>query len=234
MKKNVVITGGTKGIGRSLVMKFASEGFNIVTNSRNKRELEALCSVVESEYQVACHIMESDFQNPEEVIQFASFVKEIPGELSVLINNAGVFKPGGTLTEEEGVYDQLMAINMHAPYHITRALVPSLKRSQDAYIFNMCSTASFMPYINGGSYCISKFALLGFTKVLRQELKEQNIAVSAVMPGATLTNSWAGTDLPKKHFMNPDDVATLIWAAWTTRKSAVVEELVMRPYPGDL
>jgi NADP-dependent 3-hydroxy acid dehydrogenase YdfG len=88
--------------------------------------------------------------------------------------------------------------------------------------------------MNGGSYCISKYAQLGFTKVLREELKEDKIRVSAILPGATLTNSWAGTDLPKERFLDSSSVAQLILTAYKLPQSAVIEEILVRPMDGDL
>jgi short-subunit dehydrogenase len=88
--------------------------------------------------------------------------------------------------------------------------------------------------LNGGSYCISKYAQLGFTKVLREELKEDGVKVSAVMPGATLTNSWAGTDLPKNRFSEPESIAKLIWTAYELSDTTVMEEIILRPIAGDI
>jgi len=119
-------------------------------------------------------------------------------------------------------------------YHLTRAIISHIRNSKRPYIFNICSTASITPYMNGGSYCISKYAQLGFTKVLREELKSEKIKVSAVMPGATLTNSWAGTDLPAERFSQPQSVAQLIWAAYQLPDSTVMEEIVVRPIDGDI
>lgn len=91
-----------------------------------------------------------------------------------------------------------------------------------------------MPYVNGGSYCISKFALLGMSKVLRAETMGSTIAVTAVLPGATLTDSWSGSELPESRFMQAEDVAAAVWSAWTINTSSVVEELLVRPRAGDI
>src|SRR5690606_33890250 len=101
-------------------------------------------------------------------------------------------------------------------------------------IFNMCSIASITAYPNGGAYAIAKHALYGMTKVLRQELMPYRVRVTAVLPGATLTDSWAGTDLPPERFMKSDDVAAAIWAAYSLSDSTVVEELLLRPQLGDI
>jgi hypothetical protein len=91
-----------------------------------------------------------------------------------------------------------------------------------------------MAYSNGGSYAISKFALLGFSKCLRSELKGHGIRVTAVMPGATLTESWRGTDLNEDRFMKAEDVAETIYSAYTLSDRSVVEEIILRPQLGDL
>jgi short-subunit dehydrogenase len=98
----------------------------------------------------------------------------------------------------------------------------------------MCSIASIKAYPNGGSYAISKFALLGFSKCLREELKSFNIRVTAIMPGATLTASWEGVDLPEERFMRVEDVADTIYGAYSLSGRSVVEEIIIRPQLGDL
>ncbi|MEQ8575130.1 MAG: SDR family NAD(P)-dependent oxidoreductase, partial [Fulvivirga sp.] len=118
--------------------------------------------------------------------------------------------------------------------HLTRGLIHGMKEKRAGHIFNMCSTASFVPYVNGGSYCISKFALLGMSKVLREEMKEHNVRVTSIMPGATLTASWEGVELPEERFMKPEDVADAVFNAYSMSDRTVIEEIVMRPQLGDI
>jgi short-subunit dehydrogenase len=105
---------------------------------------------------------------------------------------------------------------------------------QQGHVFNVCSTASVTAYANGGSYCVSKFALLGMSKVLREAMKPHGVRVTSVLPGATLTASWEGTELPPERFMPPEDVASAILAAYQMSARTVVEELILRPQLGDL
>jgi short-subunit dehydrogenase len=102
------------------------------------------------------------------------------------------------------------------------------------HIFTMCSVASLGAYPNGGSYSISKFALLGMTKNLRHELKQHGIKVTAVIPGAAYTDSWKESGLPEQRFMEAEDIASMIYAATLLSPQAVVEEIVMRPQLGDI
>src|SRR6187551_1859801 len=98
-----------------------------------------------------------------------------------------------------------------------------MKAKRSGHIFNMCSIASIMAYPNGGSYTISKFAMLGFSKVLREELKPWGIRVSAILPGATFTASWEGVDLPEDRLMKPEDVADAVYGAYALSGRSVVE-----------
>jgi short-subunit dehydrogenase len=109
-----------------------------------------------------------------------------------------------------------------------------MKEIRRGHVFNMCSIASIKAYPNGGSYAISKFALLGFSKVLREELKEFNVRVTAVLPGATRTASWDGVDLPEDRFMRAEDVAETVFSAYSISERSVVEEIIIRPQLGDI
>jgi short-subunit dehydrogenase len=107
-------------------------------------------------------------------------------------------------------------------------------QEKKGHVFNICSIASLQAYAQGGSYSISKFALLGFSKNLRLELKDKGIKVTAVCPGATYTNSWAGSGIEENRIMESNDIAKMIFAAAHLSPQAVVEDIVMRPQLGDL
>lgn len=233
MNKLAVITGATKGIGKALVKTFAENGFDIAACSRSVKDLQQLKEEVEEENKVDVHVKEVDVANKEQVLSFAGFVKTI-ARLEVLINNAGLFVPGQLLTEEDGVLEKTMETNLYSAYHLTRALSDTMVGNKSGHIFNICSTASFVPYTNGGSYCISKFALLGMSKVLREEMKKHGVRVTSVMPGATYTASWEGAEIPEDRFMPARDVAAAIWQAYALSERTVLEELILRPQLGDI
>ena len=106
--------------------------------------------------------------------------------------------------------------------------------AKSGHIFNVCSIAGLQAYANGGSYSISKFALAGFTKNLREELKPHHVKVTAVYPGAVMTNSWGDYDNSAHRIMEAQDIATMIIAATKLSAQAVVEDIVLRPQLGDL
>lgn len=233
MNKLIAITGGTKGIGKAIIEKFANNGFDIVTCSRNADELETLKKQIEKLTGAKVHTKVVDVSSSSEVNSFGDFVVALGGA-DVLVNNAGVFVPGQMHNEADGMLEKMINTNLYSAYHLTRKVITSMITKRKGHIFNICSTASIMPYVNGGSYCISKFAMLGMTKVLREEMKEHEVKVTAIMPGATLTASWEGVDLPEDRFMKTEDVADSVYAAYSLSKSAVIEEIIMRPQLGDI
>lgn len=232
MQNVAVITGGTKGIGRAMVMKLLSEGFRVYACSRNKSDLEQLAREAGENDQLVLRV--ADISKREEVKQFSEWILSETDRVDILVNNAGVFVPGQLHREEEGILEKTIETNVYGAYYLTRDLLPVMISHRRGHIFNLCSTASFVPYVNGGSYCISKYALLGFSRVLREEMKPYGIRVTSVMPGATLTASWEGTDLPEDRFMPPEDVARAIWDAWSLSGRTVMEELILRPMEGDI
>jgi short-subunit dehydrogenase len=230
----MAITGGTKGIGRAIINLFADKGYNIITCSRSNADLEGLKAEIQAKNpQVTFEGIEADLSNREGVDKFIGFAQMHASGLQVLVNNTGVYIPGQIHTEDEGVFERMMTTNVYSAYNITRGLIHNVMNNK-GHIFNMCSTASKKAYVNGGSYCVSKFALLGMTKVLREEMMAYGVRVTAIMPGATMTESWAGTELPEDRFMNAEDVAHAVWGAFALSERSVVEEIIIRPQLGDL
>lgn len=229
-----VVTGGTKGIGKATIAAFASKGFDIVTCSRHADELEILKQEIESEFSNTVFTTVCDVSSKVDTQRFIEFVLAQQQPVAVLVNNSGVFLPGEVHSEEEGALEQQIETNLYSAYRISRGLIPTMKQQQKGHIFNICSIASLIAYNNGGSYTISKFALYGMSKSLREELKPFSIRVTSVMPGATLTASWDGVDLPEERFIPPQDVATMILTAYELSSRSVVEDIVIRPQLGDL
>ena len=152
----------------------------------------------------------------------------------MLINNAGSFMASNVYNEEDGILEEMIASNLYSAYYLTRALLPIMIAQKSGHIFNICSVASLKAYENGGSYSISKFALLGFSKNLRQELMPFHIKVTAVLPGATMSSSWADSNIDENRIMQSTDISNIIWQVNQLSPQAVVEEIIMRPMLGDL
>ena len=232
---NAVITGASKGIGKAIAEKLAREGFNIAICARNSDTLaQAVADIRAQNTQVEVFSISADMSKKEDVLAFAGKVKSFFPVIDILVNNAGVFVPGRLDEQEDGLLESMMAANVYSAYHLTRQLLPAMKAIRKGHIFNLCSTASYTSYPNGGAYSITKFALYGLTKVLREEMKPYGIRVTAVLPGATLTASWEGVDLPAERFMKAEDVAEAMYSAFALSKQSVVEEILIRPQLGDI
>ena len=230
-----IVTGATQGIGKAIAEKLLREGFSIAICARSGAKLLSLQKEWQERYPDATIMaVEADLSIREQVGIFAQAVLEKFPVIDVLVNNAGTYLPGILAEEEEGQLEKMIGVNLYSAYWLTRLVLPAMLRAGSGHIFNMCSVASLRAYPNGGSYSISKYALLGFSDNLREELKLENIRVTSVCPGATYTPSWEGSGVEKERIMEAEDVATMVWSAFNLSARANVETIVMKPVKGDL
>ena len=230
-----IVTGATQGMGKVIAEKLLSEGFSIAVCARNKEKLATLKKEWNEKYPAAKVITyDADLSNKEEVLDFADNILAYFPKIDLLVNNAGNYLPGTVADEPDGLLEKMIGINLYSAYHLTRKILPIMKLTGSGHIFNMCSIASLKAYPNGGAYSISKYALLGFSENLREELKEFGIKVTAICPGATYTPSWEGSDVPPERIMEAADVAKMLWSAYSLSAQADVETIIMRPVKGDI
>ncbi len=231
---NIVITGASKGIGKAVAEEFAAAGNTLLLCSRNEFNLYETVSELQTKYPAATIFAKpADLSIKEEVIAFGKWCIE-KATPDVLINNAGFFQPGSIYNEPEGVLENQINTNLYSAYHLTRTILSAMMKKKSGHIFNICSIASLQPYENGGAYSISKFAMYGFNKNLREEMKPHGIKVTAVLPGAVLTDSWGNFDNAANRIMEATDIAKMIYAATQLSAGACVEEILLRPQLGDL
>lgn len=231
---NIVITGASKGIGKAIAEQFAAAGHTLYICSRSEKQLYDTVALLQTQYSgIIIKARPADMGIKKEAQAFGEWVLGF-GVPDVIVNNAGNFLQGSVHDEEDGVLEKMININLYSAYHLTRKLLPSMIAARKGHIFNICSIASLQPYPNGGSYSISKFALLGFSKNLREELKPHGIKVTAVCPGATLSASWDGVAIAPDRIMETQDIAKMIFAAANLSPMAVVEDIILRPQLGDL
>jgi short-subunit dehydrogenase len=232
---NIVITGASRGLGKAIAEAFAKDGHRILLTSKNVDTLKDTASNLSQQFrQSSFEYFAADISNKEGCKALADWVYGFNAPIDILINNAGSFVPGSVHNEPDGQLELMLQTNLFSAYHLTRALLPPMILQKSGHIFNLCSIASVQAYANGGSYSISKFAMLGFGKNLREELKPHHIKVTNILPGATYTDSWAATGMPEDRFMAAADVATMIVAAAKLSPQACVEDIIMRPILGDI
>lgn len=233
--KNIVVSGASKGIGKAIVLYFAQKGFNVAFCSRNEENLIALKKeVLKINSNATVLAIKADVSVAEELNSFAKVVKSTFKNIDILVNNAGVFIQGNLYEMNLKDFDTILKTNLYSAFVLTQEFVPNFIQQKQGYIFNISSIAGIEAYANGGAYNVSKHALTGFSKTLRNELKDHNIKVSTVYPGATLTNSWAGVNLPENRFMPAKDIAETIYNIYSLSDRTVVEDIILRPQLGDI
>lgn len=230
----VLITGASRGIGKAIAAIFASNGYDLFISSRNEVALYKAMEELQTKYSsVSIKAKAFDLSDKQQAKELGTWCLQyaVP---DIVVNNAGLFDPGSVYNEPEGTLESQLSINLHSAYHLTRVLLPKMMERRSGHIFNMCSIASLNAYANGGAYSISKFAIYGFSKNLREEMKPFNIKVTAVHPGAVHTDSWGGYDNSSKRIMEAEDIAKMVFACTQLSPAACVEDIVVRPQLGDL
>jgi short-subunit dehydrogenase len=231
---NVVVTGASQGIGRAVAEAFAQKGADLFVCARNMDREAAWQQDLMDRYNVSVMSHNADLSVEAEVSAFAGKVLEAFPVVDILVNNAGTFEPGSVHGEPEGQLEKMLRTNLFSAYHLTRALLPGMMARRSGHVFNICSVAALQAYPAGGSYSISKWALLGFSRNLREEMKPHGVKVTAVHPGATMTRSWASSGVDADRIMQVEDIAALVIAAAGLSPQACVEDILVRPQLGDL
>ena len=232
---NAAITGATKGIGYAIARVFAAEGFNLAVTARSEADLAAWREVFRRDFpQCQLLALAADLSDKAQAQSFARQTREAFPAIDVLVNNAGLFRSGPILSEADEAMEEMMAVNLFAPYYICKLLAPALIGQPRAHIFNICSSASRQALPGKGAYGVTKGALLALTQALRLELRKQQVRVTAVLPGPTWSASWEGAELPPERLMPAEDLARAIWSAWAMAPTTVVEEILLQPMEGDL
>lgn len=232
---NAVITGASRGIGKATASMFALHGFDLYLCSKNEYNLLQTIDELKKNFpDITIEGQALDLGDKSGAKLFGEWIngKNIP--VDILVNNVGTFIQGNVSDEPDGALEQMLEVNLYSAYHTTRQVLPKMKANRSGHIFTICSIASLDAYPGGGAYSISKFALLGFTKNLREELKSHGIKVTAIIPGAVYTDSWKGSDVPEERIMEDRDIAKMIYSCSQLSPQAVVEEIVIRPQLGDL
>ncbi len=230
---NAIITGATKGMGRAIVMELAANNYNIIFCARDEKQVQSLLNELRGNYPLLKFFgMRADMEDSSDVKKFAQFAERSLTHADVLINNAGLYIPSEIMAEEEKCLERQMQVNVFAPHFLSKFFAAKMIAGAKGHIINICSVASLEPVIRAGSYSISKMALYGLTKALREELRPAGIKVTAVLPGSTLTDSWAGTSLPADWFILSEDIAKSIINCLQMSAGANIDEIIIRPLYG--
>jgi len=224
-----VVTGGGRGIGAGISARLAAMGARVVLCGRTRAPLEATANAIRQSGG-RCDDAECDVSRLESVEALARHLESNFGRLDILVNNAGVGGVRVSLHQfPPDVWDEVMNTNLRGVYYAIRSFVPLMLRSGGGHIVNISSLAGKNALPNGACYAASKWGLNGLSYSVAEELRGQNIRVSVICPGSTLSE-WGhhgGKDLKK--LLLPDDVAHAVAMIVTQAPQSFVSEVLLRP-----
>lgn len=214
--QTAIITGAGKGIGKAAAIALAKEGVNLGLVARSRADLESLQQELSSTYGIKVSIATADISNRAEAERAVeTLIKEL-GALDILLNNAGTAQFGKLVEMDPDQWEQIIQTNLMGTYYVTRAALPTMIGQNGGSIINIASTAGERGFATGSAYCASKFAVIGMTEALMQEVRKSNIRVTALTPSTVNTELAAKAGLPigdEDRMMQAEDVAELILAA---------------------
>ncbi|HTI61148.1 SDR family oxidoreductase [Mucilaginibacter sp.] len=232
---NALITAATKGMGRATAIALARDGISLAICARNEQELEAFkLELLEMNPGIQVMTQTVDGSVKDQLLGFAASAEKELGFISIIVNNLGMFDPVSILDESDEAFDKQLNTNLMPAYHLYKHFGKKMIAKREGHIFTICSVAALDPIAAAGSYSVTKVALLGLTKVMRAELQPHGVKVTAVIPGSTLTNSWAGTTISEDKFILPEDIASAIVNTYKMSAGANVDEIIIRPVTGQV
>jgi hypothetical protein len=232
---NAIITAATKGMGRAIAVAFAKEGINLAICARNQNDLDAFKQELLSiNPNIKVVTSAADGSVKDQLLQFAAKAEKELGLISVIVNNLGMFDPVNILDESDAAFDKQLNTNLMPAYHLYKFFGKKMIEKREGHIFTICSVTALDPIASAGTYSVTKVALLGLSKVMRLEMMPHNVKVTAVIPGSTLTNSWAGTTISSDKFVLPEDVASAIVNVYKMSPGANVDEIIITPAGGQI
>lgn len=230
----VWVTGASSGIGKATAAEFARVGCKVFASARRSVELERLNSELEKENHSVeifpCNV--ASYQNVE-----TTFKKIVSGnKIDCLVNNAGVTTFKLAVENSVNEINDIITTNLLGSIYTIKAVLPHMIANGGGTIINILSVVAKAVYTKSSAYTASKMGLLGYTNSLREEVREHNIRIINILPGATETPMWPGKlrELYSDKMMTSEDVARIVVWSYLQKGNAVAEEIVVRPITGDL
>ncbi|QCT01872.1 short-chain dehydrogenase/reductase SDR [Paenibacillus algicola] len=214
--KTAIITGAGKGIGRAMAIALASEGVHVGLIARTAEDLQSLSKLITEQYGVKAIGAAADISLQSEVEAAFAVISQELGAIDILINNAGIAQFGNLLEMETEEWKKIIDVNLMGTYHMLRTVLPSMMERGSGDVINISSTAGERGFATGSAYNASKFAVMGLTEAVLQEVRKHNIRVTALTPSTVNTELAVHAGLKigdEDRMMQPEDVAALALAA---------------------
>lgn len=229
--KVAIVTGASRGIGKSIALLFSKEGAKISAVARTEEDLIKLKSEVES-IKGICLIFKGDVSKEDDVRNVVEETINKFGKIDILVNNAGfgIYKPVVDLTLEE--FDDIVGVNFRGVFLFTKYVLPYMIKQRSGVIINISSIAGTVGVKNMAVYSATKWAVNGFTESVMHEVRDYDIRVASLCPGSVDTNfsSTAGSNLANRDkILKPEDVARTALLIATLPERAMLSHVILRP-----
>jgi 3-oxoacyl-[acyl-carrier protein] reductase len=226
--KIVLVTGGSRGIGRAIAMKLAELGAGVAICGRDRDKLSATADALRGLTERAFW-QTADVTRADEVGKLVSATEERLGPIGILVNNAGVglFGPAHEKSEEE--WDRVLSANLKSVFLVSREVVPSMIRQGGGDIINISSLAGRNAFAGGGLYCASKWGVQGLSGCMAEDLRDHGIRVSVICPGSVATEFSSRGSKDAGKALLAEDVAHAVEAIVTQRPGSFMSEIHVRP-----
>ncbi|RZM24842.1 MAG: SDR family oxidoreductase [Pedobacter sp.] len=230
--KYALVTGASKGIGKSLAIQLAEAGYHLLLVSRSEKDLKELSELITAKYSVTALYLPCDLSENGASARVADWCNGLGAELNVLVNNAGYGLFGDFDQIPLSGQSEMIRLNINAVVELTHLLLPLLKTQTQSYILNVASTAAYQAMPTLAIYAATKSFVLSYSRALRYELKDSVVSVTCLSPGPTETGfaSRAGLDmlaeLAEKFNMQPDAVARIGLKGMFAKKTEIIPGFV--------
>jgi 3-hydroxybutyrate dehydrogenase len=172
--KLALVTGGGRGIGAACARSLASAGAKVIVCGRTQADLDAIAKEIDG-FAIACDVADRAATD--------RMLRELPGRVDVLVNNAGVAESASLEKTNDDLWDRIIELDATAPFRITRALVPAMVKAGWGRVVNIASNAGVSGYGYSAAYCAAKHAMVGFTRALAIDLARSGVTINALCPG---------------------------------------------------
>ena len=237
MKITAIVTGGSRGIGRGIAEELADMGYDLLLVAKDSARLKKAAHQISVKRKVRVDYFTCDIANNKKVDALYNFCISKGIIPDVLVDNAGIYVPGSTGKVSLEKYDKIMSVNTRGMFYLTQRLLPLLRKGRNQRVIITSSVWALDSYPaegkeDGTIYSISKWALRGWARSLRAELRKYSIGVTVIYPGAVFTDEWKGTRKPRSEFMEPGDIGKIVRAVVSTDPKTVIEEVIVRTIEG--
>lgn len=234
-KKNIVwITGTSSGIGRALAVEFAKNNIFVIGTAR-RLELLINLQIDLGEHRINFEPHQLDVTDKTAISLFYKNI--LPNyKVDCLINNAGITSFKKAMDDSIEDIENILRVNLFGSIYTIKTVLPDMLERQSGTIINILSMVTQKIFTSSSAYTASKSGLLGYTKVLREEVRDKNIRVINILPGATATEIWSNEVIRKNSnsMMDAESIAKLVYRLYSEKSNMVIEEIILRPLKGDL